>query len=330
MTYLSNLQERLHLKRLADTQGWKEDYVAFVCANHIYLADGRGYEVDPIDQKFSLRGNFHRWADLTTILDAPGMEGYALTILLSLAAPLMPFAGANSILCVPYGDTSARNIALRFAMSIWGDPDTYFIPSGTDIPTRIQTYEQHQHLPLVMDDDDLTMDELGRLSNEFARGAARTSKFSTASSDDIKKWCSLMLVPAKVSSTARIIKFVKDKKSYTPMLDYEVPAVPALSDSWREIDAVCKENYGVVGDCYAQWITSNVDALRLAIFSEEKTLARLARVQSDYRTLVALAACVSIAGQVAKKMGLIKFEIEPAVELATHRARQVGRYIKKA
>lgn len=318
--YLKNLRGTVHLRRLATSQGWKEDFNLFVHSNRIYTVDGDYYDVERQDTTFRSKGSAAKWADSTSILNSPGAEAHCLTILLAFAAPLIPFSGLNGITVTPYGVRACyKQFVFNWMTSVWGDPRSLVVAGGEDNASRVERYGRHNNLPLLISEDDLSVAEIGKLSNEFSRGSARAARFG---GDGVKpkKWQSILLIPSRESFVERIVADEK-KVSFAPVFDYEVPESEEIDSHWKEIHEAMLENHGAAGAHYARWIVMNTDAIRHSLVSVERKLWQIAGVRSDYRSLVAFIACVSVAGTIAKRLDLIKFEHEPAIKMAMDKIR---------
>lgn len=323
--YIDNLRGTLHLRKLASTQGWKEDFALFVYSNKIYTAEGDYYEVERNSRVFKAKGSVARWADITSILNEPGSEAHCLSILMAFAAPLIPLAGIAGITATPYGlGACDRQAAINWMLSVWGDPELIKMPSGEDNVSRIERYGAYKNLPITISEDDMTVAEVIKLSNEFARGTARATRFQ---GDPVpsKNWSSILVIPCRDSVVDRV-----DGRAtiFSPILDYEVTDSNDIDARWPEIKDAIIENHGAAGDAYARWIVMNVDLIRNSIVATEKKLWTTAGVRGDYRKIVALVACLSVAGKIAKLLSLIKFEPEPAIKTAMEKVRYVFQKIE--
>lgn len=325
--YLKNLRSTVHLRRLATTQGWKEDFNLFVYSNRIYTADGKTYEVEHQDSIFRSKGTAAEWADITSILNTPGSESHCLSLLLAFAAPLIPFAGLKGITITPHGVRARyKQTLMNWMMSVWGDPRGLLIEAGEDNASRLERYDRYQNLPLLLAEDDLSIAEIGRLSNEFSRGSARVVRFG-GDTQNAKKWSSLLIVPSRESVIDRILS-AQVKTTFAPIFDYEATGNIEIDSHYTEINSAMLENHGAAGDIYARWIVMNTEPIRNSIVAVERKLWQLAGVRSDYRNLVAFAACISVAGMIAKRLALIKFEHEPAIKLAMDKIRYIFQSIE--
>lgn len=305
-TYAESLKRSLHLKKLGRTQGWKENFEAFCFADRIYCADGRILNAQTQSTAFGLSGSLSKWIDATSILDEPDTQGQRLTLLLAFAAPLIPFSGMNGVMAVPYGDN--RALMSRWMLSVWGNPDELISPGGEFASSRLLRYASHCNLPILIDNDEADVSDIAKLSNEFARGSAKTMIEHEESAK--MEWSSILVLPSSkpINDHIRATKTANTK--FNPVFTYAMPGSCAIDVSVHDINEVVSNNYGVAGEVYAQWIARNVDWIRKAVIMYEKKLFVASRIDRKFRNLMALVACLMVAGRIVHtiKLGNLNYD----------------------
>jgi hypothetical protein len=326
MNYMDFVREKTRLRRLSASQGWKENCGSFIHSNRSYSSDGKVFLIDGNDESFSVKGFHDVWTESTSILNSTKHSSHAFTILLAFAAPLIPFSGIGGIVVSPYGYN--RDLLIRWMLSVWGDPSMMKSPAGEETQARLRRYRRHGSIPLLIDNDDIPMADMTRLSNEFGRGTAKAYLHHGDAVTAQIYWGTILVLPMLRSLSKRIL-LEGLPKNFNPIFDYEIPKNEEMGSKIYDIEDIITANTGVVGALYAKYIAMHSDGIRQLIATEERRLTESAKIGAEFRNFMALLACVSVGGGIASKLDLIKFDIKPAVEFGRQKARQIHRNIMK-
>lgn len=153
-SYLMNIKEA-DIMRMQ--MGWTEGHKSFVIGKQEVLANEiRNCPPSPVarnvTRELHAKGEYETWRDRAQMLNNPGFEIHAFTMLVGFAATLVEFSSVRGVclaLCGPTG--TAKTGALYGAMSIWGNPEQLSLNDGTD-NALVQRLVTLKNIPFGLDE----------------------------------------------------------------------------------------------------------------------------------------------------------------------------------
>jgi hypothetical protein len=211
------------------------------------------------------------------------MEGYAITLLLAFAAPLIHFNGDSvlSVVCGRAMDEKKAFIALM--ESVWG-------PSGF-----LQFTETPNGMPLLFEGGEIASEEwmalhLNRLKQNV-----------------------LAICEASYRVAPHENRYILSQTFFQFQADHTIFGNESLV---MEIRNTIASNYGIAGAIYAQWLLQNKEHIPEWCQKASNFLMRSKWAAEQRTKLYRLVGCIAVGAAAALKLGLIKFNPENAIAVA--------------
>lgn len=317
--YLFELQRKSKTRRLVQNMGWTPDFKAFALGKKVYNADGSIVETS-LSQRFGSSavgfravGDLGVWRDTTEILSRSGWEAHAFSLLLGFGAPLLKLTGHSGVMFSMLGTTSSGKSSMgKWLLTIWGRFEDLRVGQKDTPLAIIERITSFCNLPVYMDEfSKLEGEQLGTMAYQITRGEGRKRLRQDASERAAGAWSTFL-----VTSTNHSIQGKLDGANgnahaeQVRVFEYAVPAKGSM-DEWRTIHQTLDANYGVAGEVYAAYIAQHIGEIREGIRKVEDTIVKLAKCSGEERFWVSGVACAIFGGMLARKLGLIAFEVQP-------------------
>lgn len=309
--YVQGLRERIRLNRMRRSQGWHDD--AFVLGNEVYMPDDR---VIGVNVRAGDAAEIHRtWLRYTALFGQKGMEPAALTLLLSLAAPLAGMAGINGLTVSPYSPSGyGKRCILRFATSLWSEPAGLTLEPGAMQTDRMNVYGAAGSLPVVHEGALLaSKSEFEAMVAEYAMCRGK-SALSARENTRTMQWSGFLFAPRP--------KPVQHDKANLRVFDYHLPYMDLRRNDLDEFSHIAG---GVVGERYGRFLARHRKGIADKLFDARQKIAMEADFAAGLDWLVSLLACVEVAGFICWNiLNLLDFTHHNAIAFAQARAVEIS------
>jgi hypothetical protein len=331
--YLESYAEMLKKNRKMDTlvtqMGWHEDDTQFVVGkqvikpNHVVDEVSFSKNAPPYLRGFSTRGELQPWVDATEIFGAPGMEPLAFALLAgAFATPLVKWSGLSGAIVSLLGPSGAgKSMVGEFVMSAYGDPTLLLMNAGDTALSVISRLGGYNNLPVYMDEV-TTLDP--KAMTQFAYRVTQGRDRARLNQNAIEKavlnrWQTLALVS---SNSSIITKLGADRADpgavINRVFEYPVPLSPSLTrEASKQVYGTMYDNYGIAGSAYLKHLVDNTDELRDGLASAVALIDQRTGATPDERFWSMVAGAAIYGGMMARKLGLIKFELGPVLHWVT-------------
>jgi len=324
MDYVDDLQAREPADRAHRQYGWTQDFGSFVIGDREYLPGGVVRHSPPTDDTKHLvnylqpRGTLERWKQLMEFFNKPGMELHQLVVCTAFGSPLMEFSSIFSMLLHLNGPTGFGKTTTQWAAAgVYGKPDGLMIRHDDTTASKFHRFEIMKNLPIYI--DELTKCapiEASDLAYSLSAGRQRNrmSSGSNAERHRGEPWhlCSVSSGNASVMDMIEAAKAEPDAERERvfeiSLTDYIYPHSKEASDEFQ--NAISKEVYGVAADPYLRWLVDNVDEARGFFVATQQRLDAAAGLNAKNRMVSAGFAAMLAGGMIAKKLGLIQFDMK--------------------
>jgi hypothetical protein len=331
--YLESYAEMLKKNRKMDTlvtqMGWHEDDTQFVLGKQVI---GRNHVVDEVSfsknappylRGFSTKGELQPWVEATEVFGAPGMEPLAFALLAGVfATPLVKWSGLSGAIVSLLGPSGAgKSMVGEFVMSAYGDPTLLLMNAGDTALSVISRLGGYNNLPVYMDEV-TTLDP--RAMTEFAyrvtqgRDRARLNQ-NAVEKAVLNRWQTLALVSSNSSIVTKLGADRADPGAViNRVFEYPVPLSPSLTrEASGRIYGTMYDNYGTAGSAYLKYLVDTTDELRDGLASAVALIDKRTGATPDERFWSMVAGAAIYGGMIARKLGLIKFELGPVLNWVT-------------
>jgi hypothetical protein len=336
MAYTSQWINDLQLKTVAEEArrqfGWTNDdpntgMESFVVGNMEIFKDR--IEVNSPSSKtldlfpaFTPKGTLEMWKENMEFWNRPGMEMHQYMVGLSFGAPLVPFLENmhGAIFHVHSKDSGLGKTTAMFAgASVWGDPDQLVLQERDTYASKMNRAEIYKNLPFYMDEMTNTLPkDLSDFAYQIPSGQQRNRLGSKGNTERKRgaPWKTLVGSTGNTSMLERI-------SSYKAMPKAEAQRI--LESRAKVVDTGAKANtdefsrnimrcYGHAGVVYIQYLLNHKKEAWDILLGTQERLDKMARLSKENRYWSMLAAAPITGLMLARRAGLINWQIKPIVE----------------
>ncbi|UCE99923.1 MAG: DUF927 domain-containing protein, partial [Planctomycetota bacterium] len=333
-SYAAKLQRNRRMSMLLCQMGWKlaNNKEIFVLGKKIYHRDGSvdnaslAKNVPRSAEGFRSRGSLDKWVTATEVLNRPGMEPFAFALLAGgFGAPLMKFTGFDGAMVSLVGKTGAgKTLILRWIQSVWGYHNDLMMLRDDTKNALVSRLGVYGNLPLTVDEvTNTTGMELSDLVYRVTQG--RDKARLTKNSEEkklINKWNTLAVTSSNASLVDKLASAKHDASAeINRVFEYFIHEHPEFSGKvTTNLYWTLDKNYGVAGEVYAKWLVQNIETIENSLRKIKEKIDLDSDMQGDERFWSAVMAVAIFGGLVAKKLGLIRFDINRVLKWATDTA----------
>lgn len=323
--YVNKLRAMKKVTTLYSQMGWHGR--EFVLGSELLKANedsetiGLAAQVPHAVKGIKEAGDRDVWVEATKIFNKPDMEAHAFMFLAAaFGAPLMQFTGySGALICGVGRSGAAKTLMSEWGASAWGDPKAltmYKEDTKNSIVGRLGAYGS---LPLTIDEvSNLEALDISDLLYKVTQGRDKVRlNRSGMERSNPNQWRTIAVVSSNHSLGEKLATLKADASAeLNRMLEFAVRKPAALTktdnaDPAGDIYRMIYKNYGSVGKVYAQYLVDNYDSLERGILAVMDVIFKAAEMRSEERFWCVLAATTLYGGVLAKKAGLIKFELGP-------------------
>lgn len=330
--FMAGLELRTKLRSVSTQQGWtKENW--FVIGRECFMPSGEIKDIPILSSSFSSRGDPAQWALSTESLHGPEAAEEAFTLLLAFASPLLKFSPTKAVFANIYGKPlSGKTVLGNLVMSVWGDPGVLMMPPGNDIVQRMDTFNRHGNLPVVMDGGSnyIGAADLIVISNDFSTGTSSVpSKPGDTASPRVCNWSSVFLMTSYDGVYNKVLRSTRPQHKHAPIFEYEIGLHDVMTKESTSILRNSQMNFGSAGRAYAYCLVTAQHTLQERVNNWIENIKRRTTIQAGYGNLISLVACVAAGAEIAAELGLIRFDPYDAVEFGVRRILQIADMLNK-
>lgn len=319
--FIQQLNSQKDPEAIADHFGWWSDD-SFVLGDRLITADetkevklGKNIGPDRKEQ-FKPKGSKDEWVAATRVFGKPGYEALAFALLAGFAAPLFQVSRKSGAVVSLAGASGAgKTMAIRYGLSIWSDPAAFFIsPQGT-ANAKDNMFKVACNLPLVVDDlSGPLMSSIKGLIYTAANGISKETLTKDRELREQSRWCTIVVLTTNNSIMdlpADVVTDAEKCRTLEIMFDTPVP----LEDGQR-IYGAADAHYGHAGEPFIRYVIKNRAFVADACDKAITAISTLPGINPANRYGIWLCALSLVAGRIARKLELIQFDPQPAIDYA--------------
>jgi hypothetical protein len=324
VAYIAQLQKLASADAQCNHLGWADDHSQFILPDKILLADGgaRPAQLSLGAQRAS--ANIHQRGDLTKQVQL--MEFYnhhaylpnQFFILAGLAAPIFYATGHHGVIINASGEAGAsKSTSLYTAASFWGQPELYPINgtnNGATVRGRNERVTVLANLPVCVDEIthmpvkdavDLAMS----ITQPGHRIRLQTDGTERAHLGSYK--ATIMLATAN-NSLHSVLSHDNAHGTAGSMRVFEILfKATSVHEKYEADDFMfhLRHNYGHIGEQFMAYVVQNLDAVVARVRAVMREIDQECKIQSAERFWSATIAVVLTAGEIARQLGLLPFDV---------------------
>lgn len=327
--YIQELQKKMKTSEQHGHLGWIEDYTKFVMPDRIFNPDGTQTTAHlnkiaaESKEWIGKKGTLAKQVELMSFYKDKRYAPQQMFILSSLASVIYFMTGHHGIVVHAQGESGAsKSSAIYTAAALWGIPKKYAInctAKGATEMSRANTIGVLNNLPACLDEITGISDDSAK---DFALGATQPGGRKRAKNDGTPRASltgdnrsSIILSTANVSlqsllanhnsagvaGAVRVFEMTFTKSSLLGV------HTPMEADEYL---LALFENYGHIGEHFIRVVTANLPKVKKAVLKYLRQLCIDGNVQGEERFWFAEAACALVAGDIAKTLGLLDYDLD--------------------
>lgn len=262
-------------------------------------------------------GQLDLWKEVFNLYSRPGMEANAFAALTAFGAPLLKFTGQKGAIInlVFHGSGSGKSTTLAVCNSVWGHPDDLMcIPKDT-INAKMLKLGVMNHLPFTMDEiTNMTADDFSDMVYGMTQG--RWKDRVKAQTNELRANNTIWRTMSLTSSNSYFAQKLGSLKA-TPdgemmrLMEYEIRYSDAIdvAEGKHMFDHQLRENYGLAGGIYANWLICNRDEAVQLLRATQAKIDKELRLTQKERFWSAVVACNITGGLISKSLGLHDYDM---------------------
>jgi len=336
--YIMDSIEDMQSKQRADNMhrqfGWTEGMASFVVGTREYYPGGvrlspANRDTRRLAEAMEPQGTLEEWKELMQFFNREGMELHQLIICTAFGSPLMEFSPIYAMLLHLDGPTGFGKTTTQWAAAgVYGRPDTLMIRHDDTTASKFNRFDVMKNLPIYI--DELTKckpDEASSLAYTLSAGSQR-NRMSSGSNNERRRGRPWHLC-AVSSGNASVVNIMEAGKANTDaenervfevnISEYIYPYPKAEADAFQ--NRILNDVYGVAAEPYIQWLVDNRDDAKAFFKKTQERLDAASGLTSTNRMISASFAAYLAGGMIAKKLGLIDFDMKRLFDTAVKMIR---------
>lgn len=326
MKWTGYLIETQKAETMRIQQGWTEELESFVVGTTEITAKGDLYcppspMAKNVVRNVHTSGSYDVWKKCVHMLNDPGYELHAFTLLCGFASPLMQLTNVNGVTLCLYSNEpgTGKTGALNSALSVWGNPVSLAVYDATP-NALISRMISCKNIPFGLDEQgNLEPKTVSNLIYNISSGMPKLRMMSSSNQErDLSFVTNLIailtanysmrsaLYENRANATAENIRLL-EPVVYRPMVKgYELTAERGL----RMFEPL-KTNYGHAGPDYIRGLyRMGLDNVQRMVSVEYLKVADKYTTSAEYRFLSNLLATARGAGEICDKLDILHFDLD--------------------
>jgi hypothetical protein len=327
MRWVNELQFSAEADEACRQFGWKDDnHESFVIGNMEVYKDrvevsspsAATVGLFPI---FKAKGTLEKWKKTMEFYNQPNMELHQFMFGLSLGSVLMEFQPINAAAFHAWskGSGLGKTTAMYAGASIWGDPDLLVMQERDTFNSKMNRAEVYKNIVCYMDEMTNTKpQDLSDWAYQLPSGQQRNRMGPKGNVERVrgKPWKTLFGTTGNTDILERIALYkALPQAEAQRVLSCRVEPVKFATKAETDVfSTAIKDNFGHAGVVYLQYILSNLDAVKELAMTVQRKLDAASSLSAENRYWSALASRTIAGLMLAKKAGLIDWQIAPIVQ----------------
>jgi hypothetical protein len=329
MRWVNELQFQAEAEEACRQFGWLDDTgTAFALGNMLVFKDrvevnapsGATVGLFPY---FQPKGTLDGWKETMKFYERPGMEPHQFMVGIAFGSVLMEFQSINAAAFHMYSKESGlgKTTGMLAGASVWGDPDLLMMQERDTFNSKMNRAEVYKNLPCYMDELTNTKpQDLSDWAYQLPSGLQRNRMGPKGNVERVrgKPWKTMFGTTGNTSMIERISLYkALPKAEAQRILEHRVERLEfASKHETDEFATAVKENFGHVGVPFLQYVMNNLDSIKELANTTQQRIDQAASLTAENRFWSAMVSRTITGLLVAKKAGLIDWQIGPIVAWA--------------
>jgi hypothetical protein len=331
MSYVTTWVNHMQHNSKADTArrqfGWTDDKCeAFILGDKEICADRVDHNppsaaTAQLFSAFQSKGTLDGWKKAMSFYNRPGMEVHQFVIGLAFGSIFTKFTSVNGALLHVFSPDSGigKTTALYAGASIWGDPTKLILKESDTANSKMNRAELYNNIFLGMDEvTNSYAKDLSDFVYQYTSGSQKNRMTSSSNAERHRgePWKQTGVSTGNTSIMEKISSYkALPKGEAMRILEVRAKPVPGLDKTVTdELSEDILNNYGHAALPFLQYVMNDIDGIRALFKTTQQKLDKACNFTPADRFHSVLAADGIMGLMIAKKVGLIDFDIGGVVK----------------
>jgi len=267
---------------------------------------------------FTPRGTLDGWKQTVNFYNRKGFEQHQFILGTAFGSPLVALTPINALIVHVWSKDSGhgKTTAMIAGASVWGDPGTLILQRGDTANSKMNRAEIYKNLPLYMDElTNTEPKELSDMAYQLPNGVQRNRLGPKGNVERFRgaPWKLITSTTGNTDMIERIglYKAMPEAESQRILSIRSVKINFVTKEETDDFSAALLANHGHAGPIYMRYVIENLDAIKTLLSATQRKLDMAAGLTAENRFWSVGAAATLTGLIIAKKVGLIDFEIAP-------------------
>lgn len=290
-------------------------------------------------------GDLNTWVDLVdTVYNRRGAEAYQFVICAALASPMVEWTSSNVWHGIPIaltgGPGEGKTSAMSVACSLYGHPDRFLVNAGENgmtLNAAIGRLAAMRNLPVIMDEmTGRSKEDVSGLLYALSNGRSKIRMSADGSPHPLNdgRWNMLSFISGNEEFSEKLAGLTKHVAAATELRVFDIKIPEGYSEVFSGVNAkdiveqqILSKHYGHAGRKWLNFLIKNREGVHSLLNKELARWSPRNQVESQERFYHNALIHVYVAAKLAKKLGLIRFDVEQLYQWgrAQIEAMRVGR-----
>ena len=340
-TWVTQLQAKSVAEEARRQFGWTDDECGgFVLGGEEITLDETKFNPPStptagLFPSFEPKGTLEDWKDTVNFYNRDSFELHQFVLGTSFGSPLMKFSPINCAALHIYSKESGvgKTTAMIAGASVWGSPEDLIMHERDTYNTKMNRGEIYHNLPMYMDElTNTSGKELSNLAYQLTGGRqrGRMSASSNVERHRGEAWKLLAVTTGNTSMVERIsIIKAMPKAEAQRILECRVSRMQFDTKEETDVFSAClQNNYGHAGKVYIKHVMENLEEVQKLIRQVQEKVDARAGLTAENRYWSVLVACTLTGIMLAKRCGLVKYDVKKLFNWAVERLKENKRQVE--
>jgi len=345
MSYLTTWVNHLQYKGKADTArrqfGWVDDKCeAFVLGDKEISADRVDHNpassaTTQMFSAFKTKGTMEAWKEAMNFYNKPDMEVHKFMIGLSFGSIFTEFTPINASLLHVYSPESGigKTTALFAGASIWGEPTKLLLKETDTVNSKMNRAEVYNNLPLMLDElTNSTAKDASDFVYQYSSGTQKNRMSGASNAERVRgePWKQNGISTGNSSLMEKISAYKAIPKGEAMrILEVRARKVEGLDKTETDVlSAALQNNYGHAYLPYLQYVMNDITGIKELYKSTQLKIDKRCEFGPEDRFHSVLVTNGIMGLMVAKRVGLVNYDIKPVVDFIVEIAKNAKSQVK--
>ena len=328
--YLRQFTSVVDREQLYERMGWHEHRTAFVLGDIVLHRDGKqithellGSAKLSTDEAIDTNGTLDGWKETIKFFADETYAGHRFFLYAAFGSPLFHMTGLRGAMLTASGESGrGKTTCLEACASIWGNPERMVVNGnkmGTTINALYHKLGAYHSLPFLWDDTtERGGDEIREFLLNISQGKGKVRMHGADITKKPVEWETLVLSATNADDVMRIMGSGRNSDPHLMrLINVEFSLVDPGTEAKIRADGFRRDlrmHYGEAGIEYMRYIVQNYDSIQSLVTQAMAAIDRRLMATAEERYWTAVLACCLVGASVARKLGLITFNVEKDVE----------------